>query len=80
MDTFTNSMLTRFLCFRWIGLVFGIFELVIFILSPIFGQYMNVIGPKVLFNGGILTTSISSLVFGLLDKVEVSDSLVLIWI
>jgi hypothetical protein len=29
------------------GLVFGVFELVVFIISPIYGQYMNKIGPKV---------------------------------
>lgn len=84
------------------GLVFGIFELVVFVLSPIFGefakknqyfdvsnkihnfsnfffhfpgQYMNQIGPKVLFNGGILTTSVSSIIFGLLDQIEVSKIL-----
>lgn len=84
------------------GLVFGVFELVVFLLSPIFGefvnksyfdifnkirkfsnvyllfscftgQYMNQIGPKVLFNGGILTTSVSSIIFGLLDQVEVGE-------
>lgn len=29
------------------GLVFGIFELVVFFISPIYGQYLNRIGPKV---------------------------------
>lgn len=50
------------------GLVFGVFELVVFILSPIYGQYLNRIGPKVLFNGGIFTTGISAIIFGLLDQ------------
>lgn len=34
---------------------------------------MNQIGPKVLFNAGILTTSFSSIIFGLLDQIEVGE-------
>ncbi|KAK0084730.1 hypothetical protein PV326_006183 [Microctonus aethiopoides] len=52
------------------GLVFGIFELIVFIISPIYGQYLNRIGPKLLFNGGILTTGTCAIFFGLLDKVD----------
>ncbi|KAF5270493.1 hypothetical protein FQA39_LY08371 [Lamprigera yunnana] len=52
------------------GLVFGIFELVVFIVSPVYGQHINKIGPKLLFNGGIYTTGVCSILFGLLDKVE----------
>ncbi|XP_031635740.1 MFS-type transporter SLC18B1-like [Contarinia nasturtii] len=52
------------------GLVFGVFELVVFIVSPLYGQYLNHIGPKVLFNGGIYTTGISAIFFGLLDRVQ----------
>ncbi|XP_041763407.1 MFS-type transporter SLC18B1-like [Anopheles merus] len=51
------------------GLVFGIFELVVFIISPLYGQYINRIGPKVLFNSGIFTTGTSAILFGLLDRV-----------
>lgn len=51
------------------GLVFGVFELVVFIISPIYGQYINRIGPKVLFNGGIFTTGTAAIFFGLLDRV-----------
>lgn len=51
--------------------MFGIFELVVFIVSPLYGQYLNRIGPKVLFNGGIFTTGAAAIVFGLLDKIEV---------
>ena len=29
------------------GFVFGVFELVVFLVSPIYGQYLNRIGPKV---------------------------------
>ncbi|XP_032681295.1 MFS-type transporter SLC18B1-like isoform X1 [Odontomachus brunneus] len=52
------------------GLVFGIFELVVFIISPLYGQHLNQIGPKILFNGGILTTATCAILFGLLDKVN----------
>lgn len=46
------------------GLVFGIFELIVFIVSPLYGQHLNRIGPKVLFNGGIYTTGICAILFG----------------
>ncbi|XP_012219414.1 MFS-type transporter SLC18B1-like [Linepithema humile] len=52
------------------GLVFGIFELVVFMISPFYGQRLNQIGPKLLFNGGILTTGACAILFGLLDKVD----------
>ncbi|KAJ9599074.1 hypothetical protein L9F63_010441, partial [Diploptera punctata] len=52
------------------GLVFGIFELVVFIVSPIYGQHLNRIGPKFLFNGGIFTTGACAILFGMLDRVE----------
>lgn len=52
------------------GLVFGIFELVVFIISPIYGRNLDRIGPKILFNGGLLTTGTCAILFGLLDKVE----------
>ncbi|CAG9576127.1 unnamed protein product [Danaus chrysippus] len=52
------------------GLVFGIFELVVFIISPFYGAHLNKLGPKLVFNTGILTTSTCAILFGLLDKVE----------
>lgn len=52
------------------GLVFGVFELIVFAVSPFYGQHLNRIGPKVLFNGGIFTTGVSAILFGLLDKVQ----------
>ncbi|KAK3923553.1 MFS-type transporter SLC18B1 [Frankliniella fusca] len=52
------------------GLVFGVFELVVFIISPVYGQHLNRIGPKFLFNGGIFTTGVCAILFGLLDKVN----------
>lgn len=52
------------------GLVFGIFELVVFLISPFYGQHLNRIGPKLLFNGGIFTTGICAILFGFLDQVD----------
>ncbi|XP_035430660.1 MFS-type transporter SLC18B1-like isoform X2 [Spodoptera frugiperda] len=52
------------------GLVFGVFELVVFLVSPIYGAHLNKLGPKLLFNGGILTTGTCAILFGMLDKVE----------
>lgn len=52
------------------GLVFGVFELVVFLVSPLYGAHLNRLGPKLLFNGGILTTGTCAILFGLLDKVE----------
>ncbi|XP_077288825.1 MFS-type transporter SLC18B1-like [Arctopsyche grandis] len=52
------------------GLVFGIFELVVFLVSPIYGANLNRVGAKKLFNGGILTTATCAILFGLLDKVD----------
>lgn len=51
------------------GLVFGIFELVVFLVSPIYGHYLKKIGAKHLFHAGIFTTGISAIVFGLLDRI-----------
>jgi MFS family permease len=52
------------------GLVFGIFELVVFLISPVYGKHLNRIGPKYLFNGGIFTTGVCAILFGFLDRVE----------
>ncbi|XP_043211164.1 MFS-type transporter SLC18B1-like [Amphibalanus amphitrite] len=52
------------------GFVFGVFELTVFIVSPIYGKYLNKLGPKFVFNAGIFTTASCSILFGFLDKVE----------
>lgn len=51
------------------GLVFGIFELVVFIISPLYGRHIQSVGPKRLFNIGIFTSAITAILFGLLDHV-----------
>ncbi|KAJ4447888.1 hypothetical protein ANN_09897 [Periplaneta americana] len=51
------------------GLVFGIFELVSFLSSPMLGKYLDLIGPKFMLNSGIFIASSCSILFGLLDLV-----------
>lgn len=46
------------------GLVFGVFELIVFIVSPFYGAHLNKLGMKLLFNGGILTTGTCAILFG----------------
>lgn len=58
------------------GLIFGIFELVVFLVSPIFGKYMTKIGTKFILNAGIFITSTCCILFGFLDKVEGRDAFV----
>ncbi|KAG5682840.1 hypothetical protein PVAND_012162 [Polypedilum vanderplanki] len=50
------------------GLVFGVFELVVCLSSPLYGKFLNRIGPKAMFNGGVFTTGTSAILFGLLDR------------
>ncbi|XP_066990122.1 MFS-type transporter SLC18B1-like [Macrobrachium rosenbergii] len=52
------------------GFVFGIFELTVFIVSPIYGNYINTIGPKFMFNAGIFTTATTCILFGFLDRIN----------
>lgn len=52
------------------GLVFGIFELTVFIVSPIFGKYLPRIGISRGFSGGIATTGLMCVAFGFLDRIS----------
>ncbi|XP_042859974.1 MFS-type transporter SLC18B1-like [Penaeus japonicus] len=52
------------------GFVFGIFELTVFIVCPIYGTYLNKIGPKFMFNAGIFTTATTCILFGFLDRIN----------
>ncbi|CAG9803605.1 unnamed protein product [Chironomus riparius] len=58
------------------GLVFGIFELVVCLASPFYGQFLNKIGPKAMFQGGVFTTGTSAILFGLLDRVPEHDAFI----
>jgi len=52
------------------GLVFGIFELTVFLVSPIIGANLNRMGMKFTLNFGIGTVGVTSIFFGLLDKIQ----------
>nr|CAD7200107.1 unnamed protein product [Timema douglasi] len=49
------------------GLVFGIFELVSFLVSPLLGKYMDKMGPKTVLNIGMFIAGVCCMLFGLLD-------------
>lgn len=52
------------------GLVFGVFELTVFLVSPIIGANLNRLGVKATLNVGIGTVGCTSILFGLLDKID----------
>ncbi|XP_045590439.1 MFS-type transporter SLC18B1 [Procambarus clarkii] len=52
------------------GLVFGVFELTVFLVSPIYGKYMSSWGPKFINNAGIFTVSVMCILFGFLDRMN----------
>ncbi|KAL6724559.1 hypothetical protein Aduo_019439 [Ancylostoma duodenale] len=49
------------------GIVFGIFELVMFVTAPVFGRYMTSIGSKNMFTLGLAITGITAILFGFLN-------------
>jgi len=51
-----------------IGIVFGVYQLVLLLLQPVFGKYLNKIGVKFLFVSGILLGSGSALAFGFMKQ------------
>uniref|UniRef100_A0A914X2N0 Major facilitator superfamily (MFS) profile domain-containing protein n=2 Tax=Plectus sambesii TaxID=2011161 RepID=A0A914X2N0_9BILA len=53
-----------------IGIVFGVFELVMFIFAPILGKYMCVIGSKFMFISGLFITAGTSILFGFLNLLD----------
>ncbi|XP_060072215.1 MFS-type transporter SLC18B1-like [Ylistrum balloti] len=50
------------------GFVFAVFELVIFITAPVFGNYITNIGSKFMFISGVMVCGVCAILFGLLDK------------
>ena len=48
------------------GFVFGVYELFVFIASPIMGKNMGKFGAKRVFNAGLLTIGTCCIMFGLL--------------
>uniref|UniRef100_A0A915PKA1 Major facilitator superfamily (MFS) profile domain-containing protein n=1 Tax=Setaria digitata TaxID=48799 RepID=A0A915PKA1_9BILA len=55
------------------GVVFGVFELVMFFVAPLFGKYMVVVGSKRMFVSGISVTGITAILFGFLNYIESSS-------
>lgn len=51
------------------GLVFGSFELVAFLSSPLFGRYIHTIGTRCLLSLGLLVNAVTAIMFGFLDYV-----------
>ncbi|XP_065203815.1 MFS-type transporter SLC18B1-like [Planococcus citri] len=52
------------------GLVFGSFELVGFLTSPLFGKIVDRVGAKFLLSVGLIVSSTSTILFGLLDLIS----------
>ena len=52
------------------GLVFGIFQLVIFIVSPFYGHYITTIGSKFMMIAGAFTTGCTCILFGQLVFID----------
>ncbi|KAL3889994.1 hypothetical protein ACJMK2_002303, partial [Sinanodonta woodiana] len=50
-----------------VGLVFGVFQLVIFVSSPVFGNFITKIGAKFMFVTGIMVCGSCSILFGNLN-------------
>ena len=48
--------------------VFGVFELTVFIVSPLYGQFLEVIGVNFLNNSGIFTVAVCCILFGFLNR------------
>lgn len=51
-----------------VGFIFGTFELVIVISSPIFGNFISEIGCKFMYVSGIMVCGVCAILFGLLDR------------
>ncbi|XP_059154912.1 MFS-type transporter SLC18B1-like isoform X2 [Physella acuta] len=49
-----------------IGLIFSMFQLVIFVSSPVYGNFLTRLGPKFLFVSGILVGGTCAILFGTL--------------
>lgn len=58
------------------GLVFGIFELTVFIVSPFVGKILPKIGINRAFSGGIMTTGTMCVVFGFLNRIPKANTFI----
>jgi len=55
------------------GLVFGVYEATVFIVSPLLGKYLNKLGARRVFIVGTFTTGFCAVMFGLLNRFEDTD-------
>ncbi|XP_070533935.1 MFS-type transporter SLC18B1-like [Ptychodera flava] len=53
-----------------VGLVFGCYSLTMFLLSPVFGKLIPVLGAKFIFLAGSFTGGCTCIIFGFLDRLE----------
>uniref|UniRef100_A0A0P4WD93 Major facilitator superfamily (MFS) profile domain-containing protein n=1 Tax=Scylla olivacea TaxID=85551 RepID=A0A0P4WD93_SCYOL len=58
------------------GLVFGVFELTVFLVSPVYGRFMTRWGAKFINNSGIFTVSVMCILFGFLDRINDTDAFI----
>lgn len=58
------------------GLVFGVFELTVFLVSPVYGRFMTRWGPKFINNAGIFTVSVMCILFGFLDRIDDTNTFI----
>ncbi|XP_075235922.1 MFS-type transporter SLC18B1-like isoform X2 [Lycorma delicatula] len=52
------------------GLVFGSFEFVAFLSSPLLGKHIDSVGAKLMLNIGMVIASLSAILFGMLDYIN----------
>jgi len=60
------------------GFVFGIYPLVMFLVSPFCGKYMNKIGPKFMINVGMFISGSTIVLFGFLDDVNDKNDFIIL--
>jgi len=59
------------------GLVFGVFELVVFLVSPVVGKAVPIFGPSKCFSTGVFVTGLMCSAFGLLDKIQEPEAFII---
>uniref|UniRef100_T1J6T4 Major facilitator superfamily (MFS) profile domain-containing protein n=1 Tax=Strigamia maritima TaxID=126957 RepID=T1J6T4_STRMM len=62
------------------GMVFGVFEFVVFVLCPIYGKYIRQIGLKFMLNAGNFVMATCCILFGFLDNASKTSFIVLSFI
>ncbi|XP_066143495.1 MFS-type transporter SLC18B1-like [Euwallacea fornicatus] len=52
------------------GLIFGVYALVVFLSSPVFGKVLPKVGAKPMFTIGAFVSGVSNMIFGLIDRLD----------